>query len=150
MENYITKSKTNQYKVGQRVVLGTLEGEASSILLRHRRAVLSRAGLGRLFYLCYSKSGGDKKRRLNYLAAKEELKRNLTHWDINDKRFGWHCFRHAGASTASNAGVPSQIFKKHGRWKSAAVDGYVHDSLEQKLRVAEALCRPGSPKLGGL
>ena len=96
--------------------------------------------------MSYFKSGGDNKQRLNYSAAKEDLKRNLTQLDINEKHFSWHCFRHAGASTASNAGMPSQIFKKHGRWKSASGDGYVHDSLKQKLRVAEAL----RSKLGGL
>ena len=147
VEVIIRKSKTDQYMIGQRVVLGTPEGEASAILLRHRRAVLNRFGPGCLFYLSYFKTSGDKKRRLSYAVAKEELKRNLAQLFINEKRFGWHCFRHAGASTASNAGVPSQIYMRHGRWKSAAAEGYVHDSVKQKLRVAEALRRPGLPNL---
>ena len=150
VEVFINKSKTDQCKTGQKVVLGTPEGEASTILLRHRRAVLSREGSGCLFYLSFFKAGRGKKRRLTYAAAKDELKRNLSQLEINEKHFGCHCFRHAGVSTASNAGVPSQLFKKHGRWKSSAVDGYVHDSIKQKLRVTEALRRPGPPKLGGL
>jgi len=40
--------------------------------------------------------------------------------------FGHHSLRAGGAMAAANAGVPDQVFKKHGRWKSeSAKDGYI-------------------------
>ena len=38
---------------------------------------------------------------------------------------------------AVNEGVPNRVFKGHGRWRSKnAKDGYVKDSLEEKLKVS--------------
>ena len=38
------------------------------------------------------------------------------------------------------AGVPDGVFKRHGCWKSEnAKDGYVEDSLEQRLSVTKNL-----------
>ena len=45
-----------------------------------------------------------------------------------------------GASAAANAGVPDRFFKCHGRWKSeTAKDGYVKDSLDERLKVSRNL-----------
>ena len=45
--------------------------------------------------------------------------------------------RSGGATAAANANVPDRIFKRHGRWKSEnAKDGYVKDSLENRLEVS--------------
>jgi len=47
----------------------------------------------------------------------------------------------AGVVTqAANAGVPDRLFKGHGRWKlENAKDGYIDDSLEQRLSVTKHL-----------
>ena len=48
--------------------------------------------------------------------------------------------RSGGATAAANANVPDRIFKRHGRWKSEnAKDGYVKDSLENRLEVSRKI-----------
>ena len=47
---------------------------------------------------------------------------------------------HGGASAAANAGVPDRWFKRHGRWRSGnAKDGYIKDSLENRLSVSKSI-----------
>ena len=50
---------------------------------------------------------------------------------------GKHSLRSGGATAAANAGVPDQLFKRHGGWASeSAKDGYVQDSLSAHLSVS--------------
>ena len=52
--------------------------------------------------------------------------------------FGLHSFRAGGASATAKAGVPDCLSKQHGRWKSdKAKDGYVEDSIENRLSVTK-------------
>ena len=56
------------------------------------------------------------------------------------KKFGLHSLRSGGASTSANLGISDRLFKRHGRWRSeTAKDGYVKDSLADRLRVSENL-----------
>lgn len=51
-----------------------------------------------------------------------------------------HSLRSGGATTAANMGIPDRMFKRHGRWLSeSAKDGYVKDSLEERLKVSKSL-----------
>jgi len=51
-----------------------------------------------------------------------------------------HSTRAGRATAAAVVGVPDRLFKKHGRWKSEnAKDGYIEDSLEQRLSVTKKL-----------
>lgn len=55
-------------------------------------------------------------------------------------RYGLHSFRRGGATQAAEAGVDDRLFKKHGRWLSEkAKDGYVEESVEQRLVVTQNL-----------
>lgn len=45
-----------------------------------------------------------------------------------------------GATATAKAGVPNQIFKKHGRWKSKnAKDSYIENPLDKCLSVSQQL-----------
>ena len=56
------------------------------------------------------------------------------------REFSLHSLRAGGATTAANAKVSDQLFKRHGRWKSEnAKDGYVKDSVESRLEVSKSL-----------
>ena len=58
----------------------------------------------------------------------------------NPSVFGLHSMRAGGATQAANVGIPNRLFKRHGRWKSKnAKDGYIEDSLEQRLSVTKQL-----------
>ena len=59
---------------------------------------------------------------------------------LDKRQFGLHSLRSGGASAAANARVPDRFFKRHGRWQSEnAKDGYVKDSLEERLKVTRNL-----------
>ena len=53
---------------------------------------------------------------------------------------GLHSLRAGGASMAARASVNERCWKRHGRWKSdLAKDGYVQDSIENRLEVTKQL-----------
>ena len=59
---------------------------------------------------------------------------------LDKSKFGLHSLRSGGASAAANAGIPDRWFKRHGRWRSeSAKDGYIKDSLEDRLQVSRNL-----------
>ena len=56
------------------------------------------------------------------------------------KKYGLHSLRSGGATTSANLGISDRLFKRHGRWRSeTAKDGYVKDSLKDRLVVSENL-----------
>ena len=58
--------------------------------------------------------------------------------DIN--QYCLHSLRAGGATAAANMGIPDRMFKRHGRWVSeSAKDGYIKDSIEQRLKVSKSL-----------
>ncbi len=52
-----------------------------------------------------------------------------------------HSFRRGGASFAHEAGVPRELIKLVGDWKSDAVDAYLHMSTQHKLSAARQISR---------
>ena len=59
---------------------------------------------------------------------------------IDSSLFGLHSFCSGDASAAANSGMPERLFKRHSRWSSEnAKDGYVKDSLTQRLQVSSGL-----------
>ena len=71
---------------------------------------------------------------ISYTRVRELILEKLSAIGLDPKRFGLHSLRSRGASAAANAGVPDRMFKRLGRWRSEnAKDGYVKDSLEERL-----------------
>ena len=54
--------------------------------------------------------------------------------DIN--RYCLHSLRSGGTSAGANRGISDRMLKRHGRWVSDAVNGYVKDSVEERLKVS--------------
>ena len=89
---------------------------------------------------------------VSYTRMRELVLEKLSAIGLDPKRFGLHSLRSGGASVAANVGVPDRMFKQHGRWRSEnAKDGYVKDSLKDRLSVSQhlglrplslCLCRP--------
>ena len=81
------------------------------------------------------KSGG-----LSYSRAQEILLEKIKAMGWDPSQFGMHSLRAGGATAAANGGVPDQLIKRHGRWRSeTAKDGYVKDSVENRLEVSKHL-----------
>ena len=59
---------------------------------------------------------------------------------INTSLIGERSLRSGGATAAANAGVHDRMFTRHGHWRSdKAKDGYITDSLEERLKVSKSL-----------
>ena len=53
--------------------------------------------------------------------------------------FDLHSLQVGGASAAAQAGVPDQLFRQHGRWKSeTAKDSFVEESKENHLSASKS------------
>ena len=58
----------------------------------------------------------------------------------NIKQFGLHSLRIGGATKAANNGIKDRLLKRHARWRSEqAKDGYVKDSINERLEVSKSL-----------
>lgn len=77
---------------------------------------------------------------LSHSRMSELLKEKLQELGFPPADFSLHSLRAGGATAAAKAGVPDRMFKRHGRWKSeSAKDGYVEDTLENRLSVSQNL-----------
>ena len=81
-----------------------------------------------------------KVKPLSYIRARESLVKLLREFVPNAANISLHSFRSGGATTAANAQVLDRCWKRHGRWRSeTAKDGYVEDSLDNRLLVTKSL-----------
>ena len=150
-ENYVSikirKSKTDQYRKGDEVVIAKLDSMTCpvSALLKYIRlcniVLTSDHYLFKPMFRTKRKCGViSKNKRLSYTRTKETVKnrlKNVTH----NRNIGLHSLRAGGATAAANSSVVSErCWKRHGRWKSdSAKDGYIDDSLKKRLKVSECL-----------
>ena len=74
---------------------------------------------------------------VSYTTIRKLFKKKVKELGYPADVFGLQSLRAGGASVAANAGVSDRLFKRHGRWRSDnAKDGYVEDSLDNRLSVA--------------
>jgi len=70
----------------------------------------------------------------------EQFRKKLIDLGYETKDFGLHSLRSGRASAVAKAGVPDQLFRQHGQWKSEVCkDGYVEDSEENRLSVSRKI-----------
>ena len=141
-------SKTDQYREGAWVVISKTDNSTCpmTMLLRYFKA----AGLddpsdqGFIFrplvYCPKQKCHRLRSGQMSYSRCREIFKDALVTIGVDPKPFGLHSLRAGGATAAANAGVGDRLFKRHGRWRSeSAKDGYVEDSLANRLFVSQNL-----------
>jgi integrase len=142
----IRKSKTDQYRHGDRIVISKGESVACpyTMLQRYMRvAGLSVTDDTFLFKPCYRSKNVCrlifKDKPLSYTRARECLILRLKEV-VQDLNIGIHSLRAGGATAAANAGINDRCWKRHGRWKGEnSKDGYIGDSLEKRLLVTKSL-----------
>ena len=77
---------------------------------------------------------------VSYTTIRDLFKKKVKELGYPADVFDLHSLRVGGASAAANAGVSNRLFKRHGRWRSDnAKDGYVKDSLDNRLSVTRQL-----------
>ena len=79
-------------------------------------------------------------RPLTYSNVRDIVKGKALQLGLDPKKYSTHSLRAGGSTAAANAGVGDRLFQRHGRWSSAASkDGYIQDSLSDRLSVTKAL-----------
>jgi hypothetical protein len=77
---------------------------------------------------------------MSYSTLRDLFRNALTPFVTDINKYCLHSLRSGGATAAANKGVKDRMFKRHGRWLSEkAKDGYVKDSLEERLFVCQCL-----------
>ena len=145
----VTKSKTDQYRKGNEVVISR-SGKVSCPVLNLER-YMALAGINTshktsdyLFKPIVKVRSGykviEKVKPLSYTRARESIVGLLSKFVPATDIISLHSFRAGGATSAANAQVPDRCWKRHGRWQSeTAKDGYVEDSLDNRLLVSQSL-----------
>ena len=78
-------------------------------------------------------------RPLTYRMWMSRLRGILTQTGRNASKFSCHSFRRGGASFAFKAGVPSELVKLLGDWRSNCYLRYLHFPLESKTQAAQSM-----------
>ncbi len=76
---------------------------------------------------------------LSYSQFQRRLKDLILSSGREPAAYSSHSFRRGGASFASQAGVPREVIKLIGDWRSDAVDAYLNVTSQHKLRAAYAI-----------
>lgn len=64
----------------------------------------------------------------------------------NPEQFTGHCFRRSSATMLVNAGGDLLTLKRHGGWRSSAVaEGYIDDSIENKIQISNKIVKSVNP-----
>ena len=141
----IPKSKTDQLRQGNEVVIARTGSETCPVTMLEKYIRRAKIDLSSELYLFRPIVGSKVQRlrdsgQLTYTRLRELLKTKLEELGYPSTEFGVHSLRAGGATAAAGSGVSDRLFKRHGRWRSeTAKDGYVEDSLEQRLLVTEQL-----------
>ena len=142
----ISKSKTDQFRDGKEVLLSKLNSVSCPFDLLQRYVKLfeiqldSNNFLFRSMYRTKYKCGlRNKAKQLSYTRAREVIISRLREVVPSCLNLGLHSLRASGVTAAANAGVNQRCLKRHGRWRSNAVEGYIKDSLKDRLEVTKKL-----------
>ena len=146
MSVHVSKSKTDQFRKGDDVVIckGQTNACPMSIVKRYMASAGSYTSSDHfLFKPAYSSKSKTslihKNKSMSYTRTRETVVARLKEVG-KDLNVGLHSLRASGATAAARAKVNDRVWKRHGRWKGErAKDGYVDDSLEDRLSVSQAL-----------
>ncbi|XP_038044896.1 uncharacterized protein LOC119742129 isoform X1 [Patiria miniata] len=146
---FIVKSKTDIFRQGAWVIISATNTSTCPVRMLNRYLILADlvdedSDESFLFrpanYIRTENKYKLRSGQLSYSRCLDIFKSALSSVGVNPKRFGLHSLRAGGATAAARIGVPDRLFKKHGRWRSeTAKDGYVHESLEDRLSVSKML-----------
>jgi integrase len=142
----IDKSKTDQYRKGNEIVVSKGVTTACPFLMLHKYMSIARVDSQSSKYLFRPifRSKGTvslvyKDRKLSYTSARECVISRLKEVSAGIN-LGLHSLRAGGATEAANSDVNERCWKRHGRWRSdSAKDGYIEDSLSKRLSVSQSL-----------
>ena len=143
VELTIQSSKTDKYRNGDKVVIASTGSSTCPVRMLRRYIAATKEPVASekpLFRPINGRRQCLKEGSLSYTTVRESVRNLLKHVVDDVSVFGVHSLRAGGATMAANSGVQDRQFKRHGRWKSeTANDGYVKDSLDNRLAVSRNL-----------
>lgn len=143
----IRQSKTDQLKRGVTVLVNGKIAEVSVVaavedLLGHH----DRAGLGSEDAIFRSTEGPTAGRAATKDALVRAFKRRVMaaskrfSLGLKAEDYAGHSLRRGGVQLAHSLGVPREMLKRHGRWRSDAIDAYLDKTTyEDKVRVTSCM-----------
>lgn len=146
IEINIPKSKTDIYRRGNSVIIAKTGNNLCPVFWLNKYIDL--LGLEKISEddlftaVNYLKSQNvyktsNKSKPLSYTRAREILLSSLKEIDLDSSKFALHSLGSGGVTAAANKNVSDRLLKIHGRWVTDnAKDGYIKDSIEQKLLVS--------------
>ena len=136
----IPRSKTDQLRKGDQVVIARSPAVTCPVRMLERYIKMANIRMDSELFLFrqITKSGKGEYLRdggtVSYTTMRELFKKKVKELGYPAEAFGLHSLRAGGASAAANAGVSDR------RWKSDnAKDGYIEDSLDNRLLVTRRL-----------
>ena len=142
----ISKSKTDQYRSGNEVLISKGDSSACpySMLLRYMNLASLNTESDSFLYRPLFRSGDTCKliyrnKKLSYTRARQCLleKLKLVAPDLN---LGLHSLRASGCTKAASENINDRCLKRHGRWKrDESKDGYIADSVDKRLEITKSL-----------
>ncbi|XP_063952499.1 uncharacterized protein LOC135153528 [Lytechinus pictus] len=146
---HIRKSKTDQYRQGNSVVISMGQTSACPVSVLKTYVEMGNINVAsgsdeyvfRPLYCNKGKKKGltKKNKPISYTRARETVLARLREV-CGTANLGLHSLRAGGATAAARASVPDRMWKRHGGWRSEkAKDGYVEDSMEHRLLVSKSL-----------
>ena len=143
----VDKSKTDQFRQGDEVVIAQSEGNVCPVFLlkEYLKKLDISPDSSEFIFRPLVKTKSSYKlvkvdKNISYATFRGQLTKSLQGIVPDPSVYGTHSFRSGGASRAANSGVSDRVFQRHGRWKSvAAKDGYVKDDMSSRLAVSKSL-----------
>lgn len=143
---FISKSKTDQYRHGNEILISTGSTVACPVNMLSRYmsiAKLDNKSDHFIFKPMFRSKGVahliHKNKPISYTTARENIVKRLKEVAPN-LNLGLHSLRSGGASAAAKADVNERCIKRHGRWKTDFVkDCYIADTFDKRIAVTKKL-----------
>ena len=130
----IKQSKTDPFRQGVTIYLGRTNSTVCPVAVLLSYLVLRGKGDGPLFQF---KDG----RALTCPRLVSELRKALAETGMKPENYAGHSFRIGAATTAAACGIPVEVIKTLGRWKSQAYQLYVRLPIDQLSSISKKLAQ---------
>lgn len=144
----IRKSKTDQLREGNAVLISMLEPRYCPVSLVHIYFAMASIADDADCYIFRNIQGATRRtqklrikdQHMTYTRTREIVLKKLKTLGLNVKKFGLHSLRAGGATEAARRGVPDRLFQRHGRWATATCKNmYIKDDVCAMLSVSQKL-----------
>ncbi len=141
MEIRLKKRKNDQFRRGSVILISRHSSTTGPVGLCEQ--LIAKAQLKAdsclLSNLVHTERGWiPRKGSLQYSRARELMKEALAAAGLEECKYGLHSLRSGGTTAAAAEKVPERLLRRHGGWRSDAINCYVEETLENLLKPSKA------------